>query len=287
MGETGEAPTPVDLGQPSEVNAGGPLESSEATAADCYNARSVMGATEVSAAEQSGNEAAVAGKADGENGGAASSKAWEKPDDGEASSMESFTDLSGGEPAGIEEGDAVPSSEQTTDSSEPPSDSEPERGEPQAPGEAEGASDSLPEEDLEETQDPDHSHEEKSLSPRGKADSEAEAEPALNDKTSRESKPPEARDQDQGAYKDPLHKLKYDKEAENKLARKRMLNPHYLLPTDFSKYFDIRTGQGPKQPLESSLTRGRRRFAEMKAWRKKVEEQSPLVYNRKVGKSRQ
>jgi hypothetical protein len=82
------------------------------------------------------------------------------------------------------------------------------------------------------------------------------------------------------------HKLKYDPEKEKELARRQMLNPPLNLPTDFSKYFDIRTGEGPKQPTESPVARANRRMDEFKAWRKKMEEQNPLVYNRKARKPR-
>lgn len=237
MGEMTEAPAPVDQSPPIE-SGGGSTEATETLATDCYNDRAAMDATEMPAAEQSGNEVASAGEADGENGGMTSSEAWEEPDDGEASSMESLRDLSGGETTGVEEGNAVPSSEQAMDSSELPSDSEPERGESQALDGAEGASKSLPKED------PLMAH--------------------WNPKTE-----------------------KWDPETEKKikkLGRKRMSSSNYMLPTDYNKYFEIPTGEGPKQPLESELDKADRRFAEMKAWRKKVEEQSPLVYNRKVGK---
>lgn len=237
MDESGEATAPVDQSQPSEVSAGGSLESSEAMANECYNVRAVMNATEMSTAEQSGNEVSVAGEADGENSTTASSEAWKEPDDSEASSSVLSTDLAGGELAGVEEGDTVSSSEQTTDTSEHPSVSKPEEGEPQPPDEAEGAPESLPKED-----------------------------PLM-------------------AHWDP-GKKEWNSETKNKigkLARKRMFSSNYMLPRDFSKYFDSRTGQGPKQPLESLLARARRRFDEMKAWRGRVEEQSPMVYNRRVG----
>lgn len=80
----------------------------------------------------------------------------------------------------------------------------------------------------------------------------------------------------------------WDNETQEKmrgLDRKRMFSSNYSLPTDFHKYFDIRSGMGPKQPEESKEARGKRHLDELKAWHKKVEEKSALAYNRKAGKA--
>lgn len=306
MGEMVEAPAPAEGGQPSEVSAQGtPESSSESIAAECYNARSVMGSGGQPAGDESGHgqEYELGSAEHVSPGGEADDRGSE------------VQDKPSGEGTTNEAQDQAPTSEMGTD--QPVSESGPESA---AEGEAEEppldqnaeqpASDSGAEQPgpVDETGQPesDDAAEDPALDDEADeqgAENQAE-EPGVEDHAEEpnpedeaESTPPrdesvsdpenpntEARNQE--SRERPPHRLKYDPKKEAELARRQMMNPHYFPETDFSKYFDTRSGTGPKQPLESSFDRGKRRLDEMKAWKKKVEQNSPLVYNRKVGRQR-
>jgi hypothetical protein len=56
--------------------------------------------------------------------------------------------------------------------------------------------------------------------------------------------------------------------------------------TKFDKYFRTRTGSGAKQQLIPEYVHARSRLDAFKAWLEKIDQESPLAYNRKVARGR-
>jgi hypothetical protein len=88
-----------------------------------------------------------------------------------------------------------------------------------------------------------------------------------------------------GEQAKPPQRLEYDKttqEKEDEIRRQRMSSSSWEPETDFKKYFDLRSGQGPRDTAETDFDRGRRHWNELRAWSKRNEQNDPLIYNRKV-----
>jgi hypothetical protein len=266
-----EASAPVDQAQPAEM--GGGTDAFQDAAVDSYNTRAAMDSD-----GQAPNGVDMAPPPqDGGNGQAQD----EMSDDTSAVTMEPDSG-----------GDEEPQPDQV-ESSEPEVQAGDQVGgeaiefahENDAPESENDESFESPQNESEEGNAP----EDESLSPSQDADS---PEIWQEDAAGKQEANQRAGDNEQPQTHEPKgdkvkpHKLKYDKDKEKELARRQMMNPPLNLPTDFSKYFDVRTGEGPKQPMESPVARANRRLDELKAWRKKMEEQSPLVYNRKASKPR-